>query len=194
MKRFLLGVGVGVLIAVGVFACLRLRPDPFKYVPLKYGPSGDDTVVSTPRFLVIYEGMRTPGGGMSNVTLSGKYDEVRPFFGGPGSGGGAGDKGIDFLHTYNGNSATATLFLHGKLIRVEKNGKFLRVQNGLYELGDEKLVVRVDKEGYAHLLQGEEAGQAEEALDDWFKTFEFSAFPPRLLKDARTGRPDEKVR
>ncbi|KPJ55604.1 MAG: hypothetical protein AMS16_04010, partial [Planctomycetes bacterium DG_58] len=172
----------------------RLRPDPFKSVPLKYGPYKGDTVVSTPRFLIIYEGMRTPGGGGSNVTISGKYDEVRPFFGGPGSGCDAGDKGIDFLHTYNGNSGTATLYLHGRLIRVEENGKLLRTQDGLYELGDEKLLVRVDREGHAHLLQGEEARLAEEALDDWFKTFEFSAFPPRLLKSRGAGEPDEKAR
>ena len=69
MKRFGLGVGVGLLIAVGVLAALRLRPDPFKSVPLKYGPSGGDTIVSTPRFLIIYEGMRTPGGGIPRVMI-----------------------------------------------------------------------------------------------------------------------------
>jgi len=194
MWKLVVGFVVGLAAMLAIVIGLMTTGTPFESIPCKYGPYEGDLVFSTPRFVIIYKGMEATGGGMFSATISGQHGTLPAFWGGYGCGFHGGPKGIDTLHTYEPGFGTATLFVLGKLVRVEQNGNLLRVQDGLFDMSDGKVIVVVDEEGLAHQLVGEHAQRAEDSLDVWFSGFEHGAepvapYPPYLLERYGT-QPD----
>lgn len=164
MKRFIIGVAVGAFAVTATIIALMFTGSPFRAVPCTYGPYGHGMFVSTPVFLVVYEeGGSTAGG--DNMTFSGKHGVIPAFWRGYGGGAGGGATGFDALRTYEPASGTATLFLAGRLIMVEEDGKYLRVQNLRVPFDGEKVAIVVDKGGIARRLDAREAAEVEGRLD-----------------------------
>jgi hypothetical protein len=80
-------------------------------------------------------------------------------------------------HTYEPGSGTATLFFHGKLLRVEEDGRYIRVQDKRLPLGEERVVVVVAEDALCRPLVGPEADALLQSIPAWYKDPEMNARP-----------------
>ena len=131
MKKLVLGYVLGVATAAAVVLACMCGGTPFRSMPIKYGIESGTGIVCTERFVVVYEGMQEDDAGASSFTYAGKDGTLPAFWRGYGLGWSGGANGIDWLTMYEPAFGTATIYFHGKLLRVEDEGQYLRVQNQL---------------------------------------------------------------
>jgi hypothetical protein len=145
---------------------------------LKYGPYDGHAFVACPKFIVVYMDGRQASAGAGGVTISGRYGTLPAFWDGYRQGFSGDATGIDFLNTYEPGFGAATIFVHGHIIRVENDGTDLRVQDKVFRLGPDRIVVVVDEKGYAWPANAAESATIVTALPKWFTDNESSAYPP----------------
>jgi hypothetical protein len=177
MKKFILGVATGVVVMLLVVLGLMLTGTRFQSVIFKYGPYEGHAVVACPKFIIVYMDGRQAGAGCCPVTISGRSGELPAFWDGHGTGFSGDATGIDMLHTYEPRFGVATIFVHGHIIRVENEGTDLRVQDKIFRLGPERIVVVVDEKGYAWPANAAETATIVTSLPKWFTDNEPLAYP-----------------
>ena len=177
MKKLVLGYVLGVATAAAVVLACMATGTPFQAMPIKYGIEDGTGIVCTERFVVVYEGMEGDDAGASCFTFAGKHGSIPAFWRGYGLGWTGGANGIESLMMYEPAFGTATIYFHGKLLRVEEEGRFLRVQNQLLPLGPERTVAVVDRAGSCRQLHGEEADTLVANIPAWYKDPELNARP-----------------
>ena len=177
MKRLIVGysLGAGTVLLI-VIGCM-LDGSPFTSMLLKCGIENGRGIVFTERFAVVYEGMKGNDANAANITYAGKHGTLPAFWSGYGQGWSGGSEGIENLHTYEPGSGTATLFFHGKLLRVEEDGQYIRVQDKRLPLGKERVVVIVAEDALCHPLVGPEADALLQSIPVWYKDPEMNARP-----------------
>jgi hypothetical protein len=186
MKKFvLLGYLLGIATAVLVVLACMCDGTPFQSMPMKYGIDSGTGIVCTERFVVVYEGMDGDDAGASCFTYAGKHGTLPAFWRGYGLGWSGGANGIDSLTMYEPAFGTATIYFHGKLLRVEDEGQYLRVQNQLLPLGAERTVAVVDKAGACRQLHGQAADELMESIPAWYLDPELDARPATMALAGR---------
>ena len=177
MKRVVIGYVAGMISTLLVVVALMFTGTPFRSMPLKYGVEEGKGFVSTPKFLLVFEGIKLDQAGALNFTYAGRHGEIPAFWRGYGIGYNAGATGIDCLHTYEPGFGTATLFVFGKIIRVENEGKYLRVQDKLFDMEHTRIVATIDEQGHCGQLAGDDARKTAESLKPWYREGELGARP-----------------
>jgi hypothetical protein len=183
MKKFILGVAAGVVIMLLVALGLMMTGTRFQSIIFKYAPYDGHAVVACPKFIVVYMDGRQAGTGSCPVTISGRSGELPAFWGGYGTGFSGDATGIDMLRTYEPGSGAATIFVHGHILRVENDGTDLRVQDKIFRLGPDRIVVVVDEKGYAWPANAAETATIVASLPKWFTDNELSLYPLGGLGD-----------
>ncbi|MGD0898823.1 MAG: hypothetical protein ABR915_13380 [Thermoguttaceae bacterium] len=185
MKKLVLGYFLGVATAVLVVLACMGTGTPFKSMPMKCGIDAGTGIVFTERFMVVYEGMDGDEAVASGFTYAGTHGTLPAFWRGYGEGWTGGASGIESLRTYEPSRGTATFYFHGKLLRVEEDGRYLRVQDQLLPLGTERIVAVVDKAGSCHQLRGQEADRLVQSIPSWYQDPELNARPARVTMAER---------
>lgn len=132
-------------------------------IPIKYGTFKGQGIVTSSKFMIIYDGIDKPDAGMFYMTVSGGD---RPFSGG------------NDWNAYEPAIRTATMFIFGRLIQVCDDGSMLRVQNCDFDLSKGKVVVVVDKSLHARLPTAAEVELLTAPLSDYFKNDKMETMPP----------------
>ena len=180
-KKIVLAYVLGMATVALILIALMSTGTPFRSMIVKHGIENGAGIVSTERFVVIFEGMEGDDAGASSFTYAGRNGVLPAFWRGYGEGSSGDATGITCLRTYEPCGAVATFYFHGKLLRVEDDGRFLRVQNQRLPLGADRIVALVDAEGSCHSLNGEEAEELIQNLPAWYRDQELSPRPPKSL-------------
>jgi hypothetical protein len=193
MKKLVLAYVLGMATVVLTAIALMWPGTPFQSMLLKHGIENGAGIVSTERFVVVYEGLNGDDAGAFSFTYAGRNGILPALWRGYGEGWSGGLSGITCFRTYDPDSGDATLCLHGKLLRVEDGGRFLRVQNQRLPLGAEKIVALVDEEGSCRQLSSPEAEHLIQNLPAWYRDSKLNPRPPKGLgyTSLRYGWQDE---
>jgi hypothetical protein len=178
MKRFFLGFAACAVVVVLLVLYMMLEGTPFRSMLIKTGIENGRGIIYTERFVVVYEGMAGDDANATNMTYAGRHGEIPAFWRGYQTGWSGGATGIDTLQTYDPGLATATVVFHGKIVRVEEDGTFLRTQLLRLPLGPSQVVVLVNKDGDARELRGAEAQALLQTLQPWYRDPQPGTRPP----------------
>ena len=190
MKKAIIAYVLGAAtVGLVVISCM-CTGTPFKSMPMKYGIEQGRGIIFTKRFVIVYEDMEGNAAGGGGFTWAGKHGTIPAFWIGYGCGWYGGPAGIESLHTYEPGFGTATLFFHGKVLRVEEDGEFLRVQNQRFRLGDTRIVAVVGTDGLCHRVQGADADALLKGIPSWYKDPDPTARPVSLEKGQQALRAD----
>lgn len=182
-----IAAGTAVIVVVVLLMCDGER---FESVLLKYGYHGEDAVLYTEKFVVVYDGAApaggepTSGGGATYVTWKGRWGSLPSPVAGRCLGFGTSDNRITEFHAYE-PSGMGILYVFDRLILIEESGRFIRLGAARFPLGEGQVVLRVSRAGVARLLPEGEARQVVAALDPWFSDGEMSAQMPEFGMDTQ---------
>ena len=191
MKRLAVGFFVGIGSSVVIVLIAMSGGEPFQTMVLKARVENETGIIATERFVILFDGVRGTGGGSCMITYAGRHGTLPALWSGYGTGWGAGDKGITAFHTYNPDRGTAVLFYFGRLILVEDSGRYLRVQDRRFPLGDKTVVVAVAADGHCKSISDDQAEEIYDGLDSWYKDRVVSLAPPPPLE--QRGVPLEET-
>lgn len=180
MKSILLGIAIGIALSTAVVLIAMCGGEEFRTTVLKYGVENGTGIIATEHFVVLFDEVSEDGAGSDSITYAGRYGSLPALWGGYSTGWGADEKGITSYHTYDPHQGKALLFQFGKLVLIEESGRFLRVQNQRFPLGEGSVVVSVNADGSCKPLTDKEARGIHEELDPWYKDGLISARPPKI--------------
>lgn len=169
MKKIILGLAIGIALSTAVVLIAMCGGEEFRHTVLKYGVEDGTGIIATEHFVVLFDGVSEDCAGSDSITYAGRHGAIPALWFGYSTGSVSDDRGITSYHTYDPHQGIALLFQFGKLILVEESGRFLRVQNQRFPLGEGIVVVSVNADGFCKSLKGEEARRIYEALVPWYK-------------------------
>ena len=156
-RQFIAGLTVGVSAVIGIEWFDSSGSEPYQDVPYVIRDVNGDTLLKTPKFVILYRGV----GGVneaSSMTIAGKHSGISSLWSGSsGSGWSGSDKGIDTLSLYDDQQGIATFFVAGQVIRISKSASKLQVANSAFQLGSNAPFVVVERNKHARFANSSEA-------------------------------------
>jgi hypothetical protein len=164
-------LGIGIMILVGV--CLAHTGTEFETMRYAYESSGGKTVLHTPKFTLVFEGLDFHGCGSGAMTISGKYGII-PAFWRLNYGYTTGRSG-NCIHLYDPVNGIATIDFHGNVFTIQREPPLwksvLSIGTVTVDLDKDPPVLIVAPSGVARVADAKEAKAIADSLEKWVLNF-----------------------